>query len=1076
MNKKILFSIVLVATMVLLFSSPVSESQVRKVAQNLSLERNGQVKSIKSITCINQDSKSGIYVANLLPNGFVLVAGDDASQPVLGYDFSNSWTGDNIPIQLQDFIQSWIKQLKYIADNHLVADNAIRTEWQRLSVESTQFTPIRNDRAVTPMINTIWGQQGSYNDLCPADVPVGCVAVAMGQIMKYWSFPLHGQGSHSYVHPVYGTQSADFGNSTYLWSTMPISISSFNAEIDSLLYHCGVAVDMNYGPTGSGAFSTAVTPALINYFKYKNTAQIKYKSAYSASAWEALLRAELDNHRPVYYGGDNTVDGHAFVLDGYSGTNYFHFNWGWYGDYNGYFYLTALNPGGYDFTSGQEAVIGIQPSETTSVLGEGFEGTTWPPANWFMTSATFYQSTGITGSYSARYSVTATGAAASGKQVRTPKLTVNGTSAPITFKAKRGTVARGEEFKVGYSTSSTGPYTYFASNAVLTNTALTFTYAVTSLTPGDYYFVFETYATTNSNAKNWYLDDVTGPNLWIDPTPLAALNSTAWSAGPVAPGEATSSGLTFQLSNNRGGILSITSVTDLSSSEFKCDINTGVQLVAGQVHEFGFTYEPVNYGTDSQSFEIVTNGGTLYISLGGSGEYNVFYDSFESYPDFSLAFAPWTQYDGDGANTWGIDGVTFPNQYYVGSYIIFNPSTTTPATALADAHSGAKYAACFDAVTGSNPNNDWLISPQVTVSTGATVSFWAKSYDDYYGMERFKVRTSTTNNTYTSFTTYLAGGASTYIQAPTTWTYYSYSLPNSFSGYIAIQCVSDDAFFLMIDDFKVVDASTPPAPSFGHVDGYVYRYGTSDPIPNALVTIGTKTDYTDANGYYKISNLVVGTYSVVCTTPGMFYFGTTTTGVGVTLNNTTRQNFYLTWAEMTVSPASETVSLYTTETADRIVTISNPAGTANLAYAIGFESSAARTDANVTASRRTAPNYNGNRVNLIFPHADERVSGWISYFDGDAELGLGDQVTQRATKFEISDFALFNQGVTISSTSHYFYSDATNTWGTSTTYYVKIYDSNGTTLLHTSAVQTAIANEYNDYVCQLHYMYQVTFG
>jgi hypothetical protein len=170
----------------------------------------------------------------------------------------------------------------------------------------------------------------------------------------------------------------------------------------------------------------------------------------------------------------------------------------------------------------------------------------------------------------------------------------------------------------------------------LTQTAQTFTQAVTGLTAGDYYFVFETYsASTGTQNKYWYIDDVTGPTLWVNPNPVAALNITSWAAGDVIPGDATSSGAIFQLYNNAGGTLTITSVTDLSSSEFKCDINTGAALVAGQVLEFGFTYEPLNYTTDSQTYQIVTNGGTVSVSLSGRGHYNVLSDSFESYSDLS---------------------------------------------------------------------------------------------------------------------------------------------------------------------------------------------------------------------------------------------------------------------------------------------------------------------------------------------------------------------------------------------------------------------------------------------------------
>jgi hypothetical protein len=80
-----------------------------------------------------------------------------------------------------------------------------------------------------------------------------------------------------------------------------------------------------------------------------------------------LLRTELENLRPVYYDGQGSAGGHAFVCDGYQGTSHFHFNWGWNGYANGYYYLNNLNPGGYDFTQDQHAIVNIKPKENSSI-------------------------------------------------------------------------------------------------------------------------------------------------------------------------------------------------------------------------------------------------------------------------------------------------------------------------------------------------------------------------------------------------------------------------------------------------------------------------------------------------------------------------------------------------------------------------------------------------------------------------------------------------------------------------------------------------------------------------------------
>ncbi len=1057
MKKGYLFTFLLILISVSLFCIPVTESQVRRIAQNLSLERNGQISGIANINYLDGDAKTRIYLANLLPQGFVLVSGDDAAHPILGYDFKTKWTEDNLPIQLIDVINNWKLQLKYIVENNLTADNSIRNEWQRYTQNSDSFVPQRNERDVAPLINSVWGQEGHYNDLCPSGVPVGCVATAMAQIMRYWAYPTVGQGTHSYVHPVYGTQSADFGATTYAWSSMPISISTTNTSVATICYHAGVAVDMDYAPDGSGAYSTDVPSALIGYFKYKSTTSHHYKSSYSIATWESMMKGELDNARPVYYDGYGPVGGHAFILDGYTGTSspyYYHVNWGWYGYYNGYFYLSNLNPGGDTFNTGQAAVIGIQPDEIIPTLVEDFEGSIWPPTGWTVTAPSFeWSSTApINGSYSARY---ASGGDTNGKQLRTPLLTIDATSAPIVYKAKSGTTVRSETILTRYSTDGTNWTTL--NTQALTATATTYTVPVNGITPGNYYICFQTASTVTSGLlKTYFIDDVTGPMLWVDPNPHASLNLTAWNAGGVTPGNTASSGYTFQLSNSAGGTLTINSVTSLAGTDFTTTFNPGVALVTGQVHEFGFTYEPVNYGTDNLTFVINTNGGTVSIDLSGSAIYNLFEDSFEGYDDFVLSFAPWRQYDGDLGSTWGIDGADFTNSNYTGSYIIFNPNSTVPPLSGWDAHTGVKYAACFDAVTASAPNNDWLISPQFTTSTNATVSFWAKSITDAYGLERFKVRYSTTDTLTTSFTTYLAGSASAYVEAPIEWTYYSYSLPSSTTMYVAIQCVSNDAFAFFVDDFVIHDDATPPPLLLGHLDGYVYEYGTTNPIPNALVTVGTKTAYTNTSGYYKINNLTTGSRTAVCTTPGAFYFSSTVSGISITNGATTAQNFYLTWAELSVSPDSYDVSLYTTQEDDRTLTISNPGGTADLDFAMYLAEDVARRNnipANVTRREKSMPNT--NRVTPVPNVNMDRAPEWLVYADIADVAWFTSQTLERGTYFFPNDFGVYANGITVSKIRHWFHEPSTELWGTDDTFNFVIYDSDAETVLFTSPTLTA---------------------
>jgi hypothetical protein len=252
------------------------------------------------------------------------------------------------------------------------------------------------------------------------------------------------------------------------------------------------------------------------------------------------------------------------------------------------------------------------------------------------------------------------------------------------------------------------------------------------------------------------------------------------------------------------------------------------------------------------------------ISLRGFGVSQVYEDYFESYTDFTLSFLPWTQYDGDGSTTYGFQDINFTNTGYTGSYIIFNPSATNPAltglTSDADALSGDKYAACFAATSGSN--DDWLISPKLSFGKYPRISFFAKSYDPFYYPETFNVLYSTTGNSYTDFTAL----NSSPITVGLDWTLFEIQLPyDCFDTdvYFAIQCVSQDMFFLMVDDFVAGSSSCVYAVQSGYWSdpntwstGYVPDSSDDVCIPNGMTVIvdSEYMTYPDWTGIYSYAN------------------------------------------------------------------------------------------------------------------------------------------------------------------------------------------------------------------------------
>ena len=225
----------------------------------------------------------------------------------------------------------------------------------------------------------------------------------------------------------------------------------------------------------------------------------------------------------------------------------------------------------------------------------------------------------------------------------------------------------------------------------------------------------------------------------------------------------------------------------------------------------------------------VSNKATLNI------EPNILED-FESYSDFSTTFAPWILNDVDQLNTYGVQDVTFPNSGTAMSYIIFNPNSTTPAmtSAASQAHSGVKFAASFASQpSGSQYNNDWMITPKMQMGTQTSLSFYAKSYTIQWGNEKLNVLVSTTGTDPSNFTK-ISG--STPISVPDAWTKYEYDLSayNNQEIHIAFQGVSQDAFILMLDDILV---STEPATDETSLSGIVTDAFNGQPIANANVSI-----------------------------------------------------------------------------------------------------------------------------------------------------------------------------------------------------------------------------------------------
>ena len=200
----------------------------------------------------------------------------------------------------------------------------------------------------------------------------------MAQIMRYWNYPAQGTGSSSYCDCKaqgftnnYGTLSANYGVTTYNWANMPLNLTTHNTDVATLNYHCGISVDMDYDPAGSGAWVISSDDPIcaqnsyVTYFGYDpTTIQGLNRSDYDDSTWTSLLKSDIDIGRPIQYVGDDPAEGgHTWVCDAYDQNDFFHMNWGWGGSDNGYFLLNNLltTNGGFNPSVGHQAVIGIVP-------------------------------------------------------------------------------------------------------------------------------------------------------------------------------------------------------------------------------------------------------------------------------------------------------------------------------------------------------------------------------------------------------------------------------------------------------------------------------------------------------------------------------------------------------------------------------------------------------------------------------------------------------------------------------------------------------------------------------------------
>lgn len=356
-------------------AAPVDVNQARNYGRMFvrnSLEkRSAEVELSYTKNCEN--GTAALYVFSF-EHGYVMVAADDCAYPILAYSENCEFDAANLPDGFLYYMEHFARQIQYAVENNIVADDEIAEQWYLLGKYGVTSNT-RSTQAVSPLIATTWNQGYPYNYYAPAGggaatgghCYAGCVATAMSQVMKRWDWPETGNGEHSYSTSSYGgTLSANFGETTYNWSIMPNSAYTANAgalAIALLMYHCGISVNMNFNPGGSGAYTEDVPDALKDYFRYGSCTYYQYRDNFTKREWEDMLIENLDRGLPIVYGAqdDNGAGGHAFNCDGYDNQRRFHFNFGWSGFCDNYFYIDAITADGDHFNTSQKAVFDIVP-------------------------------------------------------------------------------------------------------------------------------------------------------------------------------------------------------------------------------------------------------------------------------------------------------------------------------------------------------------------------------------------------------------------------------------------------------------------------------------------------------------------------------------------------------------------------------------------------------------------------------------------------------------------------------------------------------------------------------------------
>lgn len=370
MKEKFLLTLALTFAIANISAKQVSKDQAISMAKIVMAERAAEVDCNQATAVpVAYEGVTAYYVVNFAKGGWAIISADDLSKPLIGYSPTGAYQFDNQSENQKGMMEVYSQQ---VVRNSKLKGLTRHEEWDSPS-RVTRSDVTRASDKVSPLIKVTWNQSGNYKKYCPQDskgqAVVGCVAVGMAQAMSVAQYPARPNGSHSYNSENYGSIFIDYDKEPdYNWTAI-LTGANGKDDVARFLYHCGVAVNMEYGVDGSGTQTSYIPGALKRNFGYPQSVTYYTRSNYSGD-WKDLILTELKEGRAVAYSGHDPVKnyGHCFNLDGYDGA-FFHVNWGWGGSNDGYFGLDGLrdNTMDMDYTDGQGVVVGIRaPSELPS--------------------------------------------------------------------------------------------------------------------------------------------------------------------------------------------------------------------------------------------------------------------------------------------------------------------------------------------------------------------------------------------------------------------------------------------------------------------------------------------------------------------------------------------------------------------------------------------------------------------------------------------------------------------------------------------------------------------------------------